>query len=158
VAGRGADGRRPASFGGAWLRDYTAAGPERRPDLDLPRAAMSPGQWPGLCTPLAMAFYWTRWLPLRGQVVPVCLPGFKRDARVDLAVAPVAAPPTGVWQLWRAPLGHPALSADARSEADAWVSADRRLLALAFDLHARHGATRRGPRNSGARARRSPPG
>ena len=132
----------PASFGGTWLRDYAAAGPERRPDLDLPRAAMAPGQWPRLRTPLAMAFYWARWLPPGGQVVPVFLPGFKRDARADLAVAPAAAPPTGAWQFSRVRLHHPALGAGAPSEADAWISPDRHLLALAFDVHARQGAAR----------------
>jgi hypothetical protein len=127
----------PASFGGAWLQDYAAARPERRPDLDLPRAAMPPG----LRTPLAMAFYWTRWTPPGGQAVPVFLPGFKRDARVDLAVTP-AGPLSGAWQLWRVPLRHPALGAGAPSEAEAWVSPDRHLLQLAFDLHARQGVAR----------------
>ena len=131
----------PASFGAAWLQDYAAARPERRPDLDLPRASMPLELWPRLRTPLAMAFYWARWVPPGGQAVPVFLPGFKRDARVDLAMTP-AGPPTGAWQLWRVPLRHPALSAGGPSEADAWVSPDRHVLQLAFDLHARQGAAR----------------
>ena len=148
----------PASFGGAWLQDYAAAGPERRPDLDLRRAATPPGFWQGLRTPLAMAFYWARWLPPAGEAVPVFLPGFKRDARADLAVAPSVAPPTGAWQLWRAWLRHPALDASTPSEADAWVTPDRHLLALAFNVHARQGDARGTVRALGCQGRPFVPG
>ncbi len=147
-----------ASFGGAWLQDYATASPERRPDLDLLRAATPPDQWPGMRTPLAMAFYWTRWLPPAGQAVPVFLPGFKRDARADLAVAPSVRSPTGAWQLWRARLRHPALGTSIPSEADAWVSPDRHLLALAFDVHARQGAARGVVRAVGCQGRPFAPG
>ena len=133
----------PASFGGAWLRDYAAAQPKRRPDLDLPRSAVPPGAWPGVRTPLAMAFYWTRWLSpgsvVAPEAVPVFLPGFKRDARADLAVAPAGSAGNAV-QLWRASLRHPALSTGRPSEADVWVSPDRHLLQLAFAAHAQQGA------------------
>ena len=131
----------PAAFGSAWLRDYAAAQPKRRPDLDLPRSAIAAGVWPEVRTPLAMAFYWTRWLPPGSGVVPVFLPGFKRDARADLAVAPAGSAGSAV-QLWRASLRHPALSAGTPSEADIWVSPDRHLLQLAFAAHAQQGAAR----------------
>ncbi len=124
----------PAAFGVAWLQDYRGAAPERRPDLDLPRGAMPPG----LRTPLAAAFYWMRWLPPRNSALPIFLPGFKRDARVDLAVTPAAVAPNGAWRMWRTPLRYPALE-DGLSEAQAWVSPDGHLLQLAFDLHARQG-------------------
>ena len=122
----------PASFGAPWLGDYDAARPERRPDLDLAHAAAT------LRTPLAFAFYWTRWLPDRPAPVPVFLPGFKRDASLTLDPAP--ALPAGASRLWRVPLRHPALDATAPSEADASVSADHRLLALSFTLHAPRGS------------------
>ena len=146
----------PASFGGAWLRDYPAAQPKRRPDLDLPRSAVPPGAWPGVRTPLALAFYWTRRLPPGGkvtpefvsEVVPVFLPGFKRDARADLAVAPAGAAGDAV-RLWRVALHHPALSAGTPSEAEAWVSPDQHLLQLAFTVHARQGAARGAIRSLG---------
>ncbi len=119
----------PASFGAPWLPDYDATRPERRPDLDLARAA------PGLRTPLALAFYWVRWLPDRPAPVPVFLPGFRRDASLTLDPAPADSP-----RLWRVPLRHPALDPDNPSEADASVSPDHRLLALSFTLHAPHGS------------------
>ncbi len=92
-----------------------------------------------------------------GQAVPVFLPGFKRDARADLAVAPAGGSPTGAWQLWRAWLRHPALGTSTPSEADAWVTPDRHLLALAFDVHARQGAARGVVRALGCQGRPSPP-
>ena len=124
----------PAAFGQPWLQDYAGAAPERRPDLDLPAAAMPPGLRP----PLALAFYWSRWLAPGGGAVPVVLPGFKQHARADLAVA--AAVPGEGWRRWQAPLRHPALSAGPASTADAWVSADGHLLQLAFDVHAPQGS------------------
>ena len=63
----------PASFGQPWLRDFPSAPPERRMDLDLHASPLPPA----LRSPLAMAFYWVRWLPRVGQDVPVFLPGFK---------------------------------------------------------------------------------
>ena len=118
-----------SDFGRPWLGEYAAARPERRTDLDLPAAGLSPG----LRTPLALAFYWSRYLPPGGGVVPMFLPGWKRDARVDEAVAP-AAP--GVWRM---ALRHAALSTRRASWADAQVSADHRLLRLTFDIAAASG-------------------
>ena len=115
----------PAQFGRAWLADYPAAQPERRTDLDLPRAAMPAGTR----TPFALAFYWSRWLPAAGGTVPVFLPGWKRDARLDAPVTPVAP------GRWRMALRHPALDG-ASSWAEAAVSADHRLLRLTFDVRA----------------------
>ena len=143
----------PVSFGSTWLADYAAAGPQRRPDLDLPSASVLPG----LRTPLAMAFYWTRWVPSGGQTAPVFLPGFKRDALADLAVTPSGAP-NAAWQLWRVALRHPALGAGNPSEAEAWVSTDRHLLQLAFDVHARQGVARGTVRALGCQGVPSVPG
>ena len=117
----------PARFGQPWLQDYAAAGPERRTDLDLPRAGLAPG----LRTPLALAFYWSRFLPATGGTVPVVLPGWKRDARVDEPVQP-----TGPGR-WRMTLRHPAVRPG--SWADATVSPDHRLLRLTFTVRAQAG-------------------
>ncbi len=122
----------PDAFGQAWLPDYPAAGPERRPDLDLSGAAM-PSR---VRTPYALAFYWSRFLPAAGGAVPVLqvpvfLPGWKRDARLDALVTQSGA------GRWRMALRHPAL--DGASWAEATVSADHRLLRLSFDVHASAG-------------------
>ena len=117
----------PARFGQSWLPDYPAAGPERRTDLDLPRAGMPPG----LRTPLALMFYWSRFLPPGNEVVPVFLPGWKRDARADEPVAAVAP------GRWRMTLRHPAVGAG--SWAEVAVSPDHRLLRLTFAVRARVG-------------------
>lgn len=118
----------PGRFGETWLPDYAAAQPERRPDLDLARAAMPPQTR----TPYALAFYWSRWLPAAGGTVPVFMPGWKRDARLD-AQAASAAPGR-----WRMVLQSPALGA-APSSAEATVSADHKLMRLSFDVHAAAG-------------------
>ena len=124
----------PATFGQPWLPDYAGAAPERRPDLDLPAGAASRE----LRTPLAVAFYWSRFLPLEGGRVPVFLPGFKRDARTDLAVG--AATPGKGWRSWQVPVRHAGLSAATSSTASVWVSEDERLLQLAFEVHALQGS------------------
>ncbi|MFL5336486.1 MAG: hypothetical protein ACJ8H8_25760 [Geminicoccaceae bacterium] len=124
----------PAAFGQPWLQDYTAAPPERRPDLDLPREGASPS----LRTPLALAFYWSRWLPPGGRVVPVFLPGFKHHARVDLGFGP--ATPGDGWLLWQVLVRHPDLGGAIPSTAKAWVSPDGYLQRLAFDVHASQGS------------------
>ena len=129
----------PAAFGAPWLGEYDAAGPERRPDLDLHAAD------PATRTPLAMAFYWTRWLPDRPGAVPVVLPGVKRDATLVLdpmAEAPGAGAPPGTSRQWAVSLHHPALDQATVSRAEAWVAADHRLLGLAFEAHAPMGSAR----------------
>ena len=83
-------------------------------------------------TPLALAFYWSRWLPEAGGTVPVFMPGWKRDARLDAEVAP-AGPGH-----WRMALRYPG-SAEP-SSAEAVVSSDHRLLRLSFDAHASAGS------------------
>ena len=118
----------PAHFGQPWLPDYPAAQPERRTDLDLARTVMPPRTR----TPLALAFYWSRWLPEAGGTVPVFMPGWKRDARLDAEVAP-AGPGR-----WRMALRYP--GAAAPSSAEAVVSPDHRLLRLSFDAHASAGS------------------
>ncbi len=117
-----------AAFGQAWQADWGRAAPDRRPDLDLQPAP------PGVRPPLAMAFYWSRWLPRAGGGTPVFLAGFKRDALAGVAFSPAAA--DGAAEVWRAPLRHAALGAHPGSTVAAWVSADAHLQQLAFDVHA----------------------
>lgn len=112
-------------FGQPWMADYAAAVPERRPDLDLRPDAMPPA----LRTPFALAFYWSRFLPPGAAVVPVFLPGWKRDARVDAPVSP------GGDRRWRMALRHPALGRSAPSWADAIVTGGQ-LRRILFAVHA----------------------
>ena len=123
-----------SAFGQPWVQDYAAAGPERRPDLDLPAKELPRG----LRSPLAMAFYWSRWLPPGGGLAPVFLPGFKHDLRSDLAVGP--ATPGDEGRRWLVRLVHPALAGSAPTVAEATVTPDGYLQRLAFDVHARLGS------------------
>lgn len=122
----------PAGFGRPWLADFPRAGAERRPDLDLPAGPASDAQ-----TPLAFAFYWTRFLPPGGGAFSLVLPGFKRDKQVPLSFGPATPPatPDEGGGRWSTPLRHPALDASSASLATAWVSPDRHLLQLGFDIH-----------------------
>lgn len=124
-----------ARFGEGWLQDYAAAASERRPDLDLPAQAMVPG----LRSPLALAFYWSRWLPGGGGEVPVFLPGFKHNAQARVAIGP--GMPGDGWRRWQAPLRYPGLDGAASSMV-AWASPDGYLLQLGFEVHAPQGAAR----------------
>jgi hypothetical protein len=123
----------PTTFGQPWLDNYQTASPERRADLDLKGSPLPPG----LRSPLAMAFYWVRWLPRGGQNVPVFLPGFKGERLVDL---PIVASSLSDGTLWRAPLHYSALSERPASTATAWTSIDGHLLRLAFELHGARGS------------------
>ena len=123
-----------ATFGRPWLQDYAGANPERRPDLDLSDAAMPQD----LRSPLALAFYWSRWLPAAGAGVPVFLPGFKQHMRAEIDLGAVM--PGQGWRSWQAAIRHSGLSATAASTAKVWVSPDNHLLQLAFDLHAPPGS------------------
>jgi hypothetical protein len=123
----------PATFGSPWLQDYQSASSERRADLDL-KATPLPS---GLRPPLAMAFYWVRWLQHDGQDVPIFLPGFKAD---QLAEVPIAGAAAVGGQLWRAPLHYPALSERPASSATALTSSDGHLLQLAFEVHGSFGS------------------
>ena len=120
----------PATFGSPWLQDYPAASPERRADLDL-KASPVPAR---LSSPLAMAFYWIRWLPHGGGDVPVFLPGFKADKLVDIPVSPLGG------QERRASIRYPPLTKSPASIATAVTSPDGRLLQLAFDVHEPRGS------------------
>ena len=115
----------PASFGQPWLDDYRRATPERRPDLDLPAA--------GARTPLAFAFYWSRFLPQDGTRVALVLPSFKQNKVSILDLAP--ATPGDGWLRWSTELHHPGLETSPASLAAAWVSPDHYLLQLGFDIH-----------------------
>jgi hypothetical protein len=125
----------PATFGRPWLPDYSSGSPEQRPDLGLEGSALPSG----LRTPLAMAFYWIRWLPRGGQDVPVFLPGFKAERVVDL---PIAAASSAGTTRWQAPLHYSALSERPPSTVAAWTSPDDHLLQLAFELHGPRGSAR----------------
>lgn len=125
----------PATFGRPWLGDYPSASAERRADLDLKGAPLPPG----LRSPLAMAFYWVRWLPAGGGKVPVFLPGFKVGRLANL---PISGTRFAGDTLWRAPLRHPALSVAQPSVATARTSADGHLLQLAFEVHEPSGSAR----------------
>jgi hypothetical protein len=125
----------PATFAQPWLRDYPSASPERRIDLDL-RASPLPS---GLRSPLAMAFYWVRWLRHGSQQVTVFLPGFKRDRLVSLSASSAE---TQSGTLWQAPLHYPALSDSPASTATALISADGHLMQIAFELFTPRGSGR----------------
>jgi hypothetical protein len=116
----------PANFGQPWIEDYRLAKAERRPDLDLPATSVLPD----LRSPLALAFYWSRRIPVSGQAASVFLPGFKRDKRVDLTIA-AAEPPHDGKRLWQTSVRYPGLSLTHASTATAWVSVDGHLLQLA---------------------------
>ena len=125
----------PATFGQPWLHDYPSAPPERRIDLDLHGAPLPPA----LRSPLAMAFYWVRWLPQAGRDVPVFLPGFKRDSLVEVPLAPA---PSMEGTAWRTVLHYPSLRERDASTAAASVSPDHHLLRIAFELHTVYGSGR----------------
>lgn len=116
----------PGRFGQPWLADFPRAGAARRPDLDLPAAG-------DVQAPLALAFYWSRFLPPGGGAALVVLPGFKRDKQVPVSFGP-ATSNTG-WQRWSTTLVHPALASRPASIATAWVSPDHHLLQLGLDIH-----------------------
>ena len=125
----------PTAFGQPWMRDYQSASPERRPDLDFTGSPLPSG----LRSPLALAFYWVRWLPRGEQSVPIFLPGFKKDRFMDL---PIVAVPSPGGAMWQAPLRHSAFSEKPVSVATAQISPDRHLLRLAFDVHGSRGSGR----------------
>lgn len=114
----------PASFGQSWLPDFRRIGAERRPDLDLPATDVQ--------TPLAFAFYWSRFLSPSGSRVSLVLPSFKRDKQVSIGVGSAVA--GGGWNRWSTTLRHPALETRPASLAAVWVSPDHRLLQLTFDI------------------------
>jgi hypothetical protein len=123
----------PATFGEPWLSDYASAPPERRADLDLPRASMSPG----LGTPLLLAFYWVRWAGQQERTVPVFLPGFKHDARADIRVRPMGVDHDGLLHL-HSSVRHPQLSETEVSTGDAWISPDHHLVRVVFNARGDH--------------------
>ena len=119
----------PAMFGKPWLEHYPYSTHARRPDLDL---HYDPSR---VRTPLALAFYWLRWLPRQGSVVSLFLPGFKEEKLVNLAIGPTASKRSGGAIVWKAPIEYPFLSSTRPSTASAWTSADQHVLQVAFDLH-----------------------
>lgn len=125
----------PETFGSPWLRDYGRAAPDIRPDLGLDRAQLLPG----LRTPLALGFYWVRFLPRGGSDLPVFLPGFKGERLVNL---PFRVSHWSGGKLVRVTLRYHALSTAPASTASAWTSTDGHLLQLAFELHGPRGSAR----------------
>jgi hypothetical protein len=142
----------PASFGAPWLPDYTAAPPERRADLDLPRSSMPPG----LGTPLAMGFYWVRWAGQDTRTVPVFLPGFKKNARADIKLVSLGVDANGLLHL-RSSVHHPQLSETEASTADAWISPDHHLVRVTFDAHSDYGSAQGELRLDGCQGSASAP-
>ena len=118
----------PTTFGQPWLSDFPAASPERRVDLDL-KGAPLPAQ---LSSPLAMAFYWVRWLRHGSRDIPVFLAGFKTEPLVDLPIASVGSP---AGTLWQASLHYHTLRDSPSSTVSALISPDGHLLRIAFELH-----------------------
>jgi hypothetical protein len=123
-----------ASFGETWLPDYAAGLPDRRPDLDLPAASMPPD----LGVPLSLGFYWVRWAAPAERTIPVFLPGFKHDARIDVRVQSLGLEAGGLLHL-RSDITHPQLGAANVSTGDAWISPDHRLVRVKFDARGDHG-------------------
>jgi hypothetical protein len=119
-----------SSFGVPWRADYASAPPDRRADLDLPKAAMPPG----LGTSLLMAFYWVRWAGRETRTVPLFLPGFKKNARIDVQVVAPGSDANGWLQLHTA-VFHPQLSRTEVSTGDAWIAPDHRLMRVVFNAH-----------------------
>jgi hypothetical protein len=119
----------PATFGQPWLSDFENASPQRRRDLDLTEAKVSTA----LQAPLALAFYWDRWLPTQAVDIPVFLPGFKRDRVADLMVAAHGA---GA-RTRMASVLYPALSTTQPSIVTAWGAPGRQVTQLALDLRTR---------------------
>jgi hypothetical protein len=115
----------PADFGQPWLEDFRQAHAERRPDLDLPATSVLPG----MRSPLALAFYWSRRIPGNGEATAVFLPGYRKDKRVDLLIAAVQPPRDGQ-QRWQTSVRYPGLSLTQASIAQARVSMDGHLLQL----------------------------
>ena len=118
----------PASFGENWLPDYSAAPPERRPDLDLPTMRCRRA-WERRC---CWRSTWCDGLATRNAHVPVFLPGFKHNSRADIRVDPVGTEPGGLLHL-RSSVRHPQLSEVKASTGDAWISADHHLVRETFD-------------------------
>jgi hypothetical protein len=112
-------------FGQPWIQDYRLAGAERRTDLDLPASSVGPD----LRSPLALAFYWSRWISRSGQAATVFLPGFKKDKRLDLTIG-AAEPSHDGQHVLQTSIRYPALGSANASMAKAWVSTDRHLLQL----------------------------
>ncbi|MBV8457199.1 MAG: hypothetical protein JO122_11360 [Acetobacteraceae bacterium] len=117
----------PATFGQPWLGDFQRASPQRRRDLDLKQAHPSSA----LQAPLALAFYWDRWLPWGTVDIPVFLPGFKHDRVAELTVATQGA------DTRTASVLYPALSRTRLSMVTAWQSPGRQVTQLALDLSTR---------------------
>jgi hypothetical protein len=93
---------------------------------------------PGVGPPLALAFYWSRWIGPDGQKVAVFLPGFKRDSRADISVVSLGIDGDGT-RHFRSTVRHPQLSRDEASVGDAWIAADHRLTRVTFDAHGASG-------------------
>lgn len=119
----------PDMFGRPWLEKYPYSARARRPDLDL-HSDLSLVR-----TPLALAFYWLRWLPPQGSVVPLFLPGFKEQKLVELAIGPLPDGGNGSRAGWKAPIQYPYLSPTRPSTALAWTTTNRHVAQLVFDLH-----------------------
>ena len=116
----------PDMFGKPWLDHYPYSIEARRPDLDLHHDPAV------VRTPLAFAFYWIRWLPPQGSVVPLFLPGFKEQKLVELAIGPLPDRLPKGQSGWKMPIEYPYLSLTRPSVALAWTSGDRHIVQIHF--------------------------
>ena len=96
---------------------------------------------PGLGTPLLLAFWWVRWAGEKDRTVPVFLPGFKRNARMDVRVVSLGVEAGGLLHL-RSTVRHPQLSATAISAGEAWIAPDHHLARITFEARVDHGSAR----------------
>lgn len=117
----------PADFGTPWLADFASGAPERRPDLDLKPAPAD------IQAPLALAFYWDRFLPPKGVDEKVFLPGYKIDKVIDL-------PMSGDRGALQTELHYSAFLDQPISVARAAISADRHVQWLDFSVHGTRGS------------------
>jgi hypothetical protein len=122
-----------ADFARPWLDDFAQGAPERRPDLDFGPAP------PGLRSPLALAFYWVRFLPPGGANIPVFMPGFKTDKSLEVQISSAT---TASGTVLRAPLRYDWFSPTPVSTVAARISPDHHMQILAFDVHGARGAAR----------------
>ena len=118
-----------ARFGAPWLADYGMLTSDRRPDLDVAHDMRA------VRSPLALAFYWLRWLD-RPETVPVYLPGFKEQKLVELGIgAGIGTEPGAGRRTWQATPRYPGLDPSRPSTVTATMAPDRHLQRLEFDLH-----------------------
>ena len=114
----------PATFGRPWLPDYAAAPPERRADLDLPRAAMPARPWDAVGAGVLLGA-----MGGSGQRGPFrySCQGSRKTPGSTSRSSRSAWRPTDLRACSRSTVRHPQLSETEVSTGDAWISPDHRL-------------------------------